>query len=42
MNSVYDKVFPNQPISNVLQKKFHLFPLYHFFCSSQNELEHLI
>ena len=20
MNSVYDKVFPNQPISNVLQK----------------------
>ena len=30
-NSVYDKIFTNQPICNVLQNKFHRFTLYQYF-----------
>ena len=36
MNSVYNKVFTNQPIN-----QFHLFTLYYYFSySNQSELEH--
>ena len=40
MNSVYDKIFTNQPICNVLKKVFSsVYYLSLFVCSSHDELE---